>query len=107
MDETGILDYFCSFGLPPPTSVNTLVKTINQSQIRIQGVASNVCGQYCLYFLFFRSHGEIMADVMNHFSRTNYTLNDAIVEKFASVMFCDRDPSGCIDCLQSCTIKME
>ena len=76
------LEIFDSYGFSPsmynlesklPTS-NVVVHNTKQ----LQSIHSDVCGQYCLYYCYFKSRGYAMSDIVSIFSN-DYTSNDMYV----------------------------
>jgi hypothetical protein len=73
------LEIFDSYGLDP--SVYNLGGKFPQSSVisyntkMIQSVTSNVCGQYCLYYCYYRVRGYTMDDIVSRFSK-DYINND-------------------------------
>jgi len=55
------------------------VKRINQ---RIQSCHSSLCGHYCLFFLFMRSHGHSFYHITDSFCLHDSNWNDKQVSKF-------------------------
>ena len=62
---------FDSFGLPP-SAYNLENKlpadVIVYNNRQLQSVFSNVCGQYCLYYCYFKARGYDMSDILTIFS---------------------------------------
>ena len=63
---------------------NTKMWTHNKKEL--QAMNSNVCGQYCLYFILKRCRGNSMYSIVYPFSK-NKRINDAFVEEFVSSYF--------------------
>ncbi len=74
------LEMFDSFGLPPQLYNLHLpradVLVYNTKQLQSQD--SVVCGQYCLYYVYFKARGYAMSDIVSVFSNDNYN-NDIYV----------------------------
>lgn len=51
------------------------------NQRMLQSWDSNVCGQYCIYYLVHRCRGFSLNRIVNHFSK-NTRVNDTIVFEF-------------------------
>lgn len=59
VDPTGKAVYCDSFGFLPPEQVeNFLGRPLAWSNMQIQSLTSEVCGYYCLYFLYWMSHNR-------------------------------------------------
>lgn len=91
-DEHGVLEAFDSFGISPSKyspCMKQFMKTFNNVVVnnkRVQSLESNVCGQYCLFYLMCRCRGYFMSDVINIFSNDS-TLNDQFVYRFIDDRF--------------------
>lgn len=70
---------------------------------RLQSSTSDVCGQYCLYYLLHRCRGVSMRTIVKQFDG-NYEDNDAFVDSFISHSFPYCFNYTCID--QSCLAEM-
>lgn len=81
-DENGRLEVFDSFGQSPylynlqEKLPRASVLTYNTKQI--QSLNSDVCGQYCLYYCYFKARGFDISDIIGIFSNDYYN-NDAYV----------------------------
>lgn len=53
---------------------------------RLQASDSNLCGQYCLLFCYFKSRNFSFKEILDLFS-DNYELNDKIVKYFYDIVF--------------------
>lgn len=54
--------------------------------VQYQGGGTNVCGQYCIYFLMHRCRGVSMYDTLSVFS-SNYAINDLYVYNYTVKTF--------------------
>ena len=77
------VELFDSYG-HPPEYFSLTANTFNKK--RIQSSTSNVCGQYCLYYLLHRCRGVSMASIVNQFG-DNYHENDNYVYDYISNAF--------------------
>ena len=80
--------YFDSFGLAPiiPDHINRLrknCKRLRWNTTHLQSLSSDVCGQYCIMFLYYMSKGLGIEKFLNNFS-TDLFRNDEIVKNFIS-----------------------
>ena len=66
----------CFYGLKIKTA-----KLIQSNDVQLQNIFSNVCGLYCVLYLFHRVRGNSMSKMVNMFSRHNTVLNDSLVRK--------------------------
>ena len=51
---------------------------------RLQALTSDVCGQYCIYFVKESSLGRTMKDICHDFRVNEYKQNDAFVSHFVA-----------------------
>lgn len=76
-------EYFDSYGLPPFVShhqqfLRSNCKRLVYNTVEMQSLNSDVCGQYCLLYLYFRAHARSLADFQKLFSQ-NTLENDQIL----------------------------
>jgi hypothetical protein len=76
------LDFFDSFGAHPKDYGFHIqnVTRLRYNQIKVQSCLSDVCAQYCIFFLIHRSHGVPMEHIIAKFKSFTYTRSDAYVE---------------------------
>ena len=96
-------EFFDSYGYPPEyygepfQSYN--VETINSH--KLQSSWSEVCGHYCIFYLYHRSRGYSMSKIVNMFS-SNTTINDCkvscYVKKHFNVVIDNQPDCGLIQC---------
>lgn len=89
--HANVVEFFDSFALPTKfygkeiqcflQKNGTYVET---STAQYQSDLSNVCGNFCLYFLVLRSKGVSFTNVLSSFSLTNLKHNDELVTHFVS-----------------------
>lgn len=77
-------DTFAQDPLQYSFSPSTLPTNVICNHRRLQGLDSTVCGQHCIYFLYHRSLGFSMLEIVKRFSVSNQRGNDLFVAKFAS-----------------------
>ena len=53
---------------------------------RLQALDSDVCGQYCIYYVMQRHSGRSLTDISRDFRRRDYRRNDDIVYKYVKIM---------------------
>lgn len=69
------LDFFDSFGLPPEAYGEDIARFVmnyrhvRRNKIPLQSLTSNVCGQYCIYFIIKRCQGLCMKLIVSQLSR--------------------------------------
>ncbi len=91
IDTDDCLDYFDSYG--QNWSVNQYyikfaksMKCSNWNKTKIQGPLSSTCGQYCVYFLYWRSRGVPMTTITKAFADDGQE-NDYLVATFINELF--------------------
>ena len=65
--------------------VSGLVFGVKYNKKTLQSLDSDVCGMYCLFFLYFRCRGLKMESILQKFS-TNRVQNDRFVVDFVQLM---------------------
>ena len=80
--DENICDFFDSYGREPFKNKFIDTKCLFNS-VKLQSNYSQVCGQYCLYFLYFRSRNCSMDEIVASL-KTN---GDSIVEEFVDENF--------------------
>ena len=92
-------EFFDSIALPPMTYGFNLpnARTI---PYRLQGLTSNVCGHYCLCFLYYRSQGYSLSKFYQLFSSSDHNWNDLQVRSFVSRA--KRASTKCFSCECPC-----
>ena len=86
-DKKTINEYFDPLGYAPKEQEieNYLIWHGNSYQYnnkRIQGPFSNKCGQFCLFYCYYKARGWTMEEILHRFSDDNFLLNDIIVQTF-------------------------
>ncbi len=88
----GRAEFFDSYGNPPGFYNNYFVQCLlrnSKSYVynaeRLQTNGSNVCGQYCLFYLMLRLRGKTMRDIVTQFR--DYPNNDYYVYDFIAKTF--------------------
>lgn len=79
-------EFFDSLGLPPIVPHHRRFMESNCSSwtsnnVRVQGVDSALCGEYCIMYLTQRARGISMEEFMWSFSDTNHVRNDELLHK--------------------------
>ena len=57
----------------PRTSYSSIL-SITRNNHRFQSSNSSLCGQYCLFFLFMRTHGHSFHQIIDSFSLGSYSI---------------------------------
>lgn len=90
IDEKGELDFFDSYGRPPVKLFTSFIrrnsKVARFTTYSIQDISSDVCGQYCLVFLYFRTNGVKLNDFLDLFTN-NPLENDRRIKKLFSEFY--------------------
>ena len=86
IDENKHVEFFDPYGLHPSfygieTYLNQVSQAWNYNPKRIQSQFSISCGHICLFYLFLRSRGFELKDILNNFSNC-YSNNERIVFDF-------------------------
>lgn len=78
-------EYFDSFAMQPtPYFVNYMNNNCTEwiyNNKCLQNAFTSTCGQYCLFYLYYRCRGKSMSEILNMFT-SNYVRNDESVIKF-------------------------
>jgi hypothetical protein len=75
-----VLEVFDSFGLPPQVYNLQLPQAdaVSYNAKQVQSNSSELCGQYCLYYCYFKARGYNINDIISVFSDDYYN-NDKYV----------------------------
>lgn len=84
-------EFFDSFGKPPEYYHKSFKHflddyDLNFNNRKLQSIWTDVCGQYCMFYLSHRARGHSMSKIVNMFSN-NTMSNDSKVFKFVSKHF--------------------
>ena len=106
-DGAGQSEFFDSYGQPPEYYHNTFASCLRNNSrvqlhnsIKLQSDYSNVCGQYCLYFLINRARGRKLKDIvetLRSIDKRDQYLYDYISKRFP---YCQ--PKSKVQYNQSC-----
>lgn len=85
-DTSGRGHYFDSYGIPPlhPVHLDALrrnCKIYEWNKEQFQSISSNVCGQFCIMYLYHMCYGGTIKSFSKFFS-DEFTDNDRIVDEF-------------------------
>ena len=86
--ENNKKEYFDSYGFPPlVTEIKTFIgKNYRYNKATLQNFDTVVCGEYCIYFLYYRCRGYSMRDIVK-FLFDEPSRNDEIVDDFVRQRF--------------------
>ena len=101
-------EFFDSYGLPPNFYTDHFTKFLashpgdtERNVGTLQALNSDVCGYYCIFYLFHRSRDQDFKSIVKRFSLDNPKANDRRVVQFAKRVFvqCKRScHEGCVQC---------
>jgi hypothetical protein len=88
--EGDVLEFFDTYGLHP-NMYNLMGKLPQYNYLiynhkRVQSLNSNVCGQYCLFFCYYKSRGFLTDDIMDRFGN-DFVSNDNFVRDNISQIY--------------------
>lgn len=85
------VEYFCSYGIQPFVlefkDFLTHFKNIKINTVRLQSSHSKVCGLYCIYYMYHKSRGKTLEQILKTFEPKKYCLNDKNVCRFIHRVF--------------------
>ena len=85
-DVAGTCDYFDSYGHPPNKEIqefmNKHAKIIQGNTKQFQSIDSDVCGQYCIYFLMKRAFNHKMHEILSVVNENRCNENDVYLLDF-------------------------
>lgn len=84
-DENKKCDFFDSFGFSPAfyglyNYINKFSFNLDFNKNQLQDYESDSCGYYCIFFILLRSRHFSLNDVVDVFSKKDFSLNDFRVE---------------------------
>ena len=87
-DET--VEYFDSYGRQMPGDIRACIgeRYAVRNNVILQQLGSNVCGQYCIYFVWNRDKGRPMKRIIADFSKIDQKRNDSKVKLWVHKKFC-------------------
>ena len=74
--SSNFLEFFDSYGLHPSLYDFTNFSPQLFKEKTLQSLDSNVCGQYCIFFLYHRSRGKSLKEIIRPFSSHDHSSND-------------------------------
>ena len=84
LNEKG--EFFDSYGYPPEHYGFKSYKIETWNKHKLQSSWSNVCGQYCIFYLYHKSRGYSMSKTVNLFT-DNTSINDCNVACYVKKHF--------------------
>ena len=108
--EEGKEEFFDSYGLPPNFYTDHFTKFLTshpgdteRNVGTLQALNSDVCGYYCMFYLFHRSRGQDFKSIVKRFSLDNRQANDRRVVQFVKSAFVRRKlpllkRESCVQC---------
>jgi hypothetical protein len=91
IDETGLGEYFDSFGLPPlQNEFYTFMDKSCQngwyfSTVLLQDLRSLSCGQYCMLYCALRSYGFSLCSIIRLFSNSGQVNEDIVTDIYKAI----------------------
>ena len=87
---SGQAEYWDSYGLPPQnhyfqTAIINNSRSFTYNRIKLQNDSSNVCGQFCLFYLMMRLRGHSLKTIVekfNYYPNNDYFVYKCIIEAF-------------------------
>lgn len=110
-DSDGKGIFFDSYGLPPAVShhIDRLRRNCNVYEWniqRMQSIDSDVCGHYCIAFLYYMSTGHSLNDFCTIFSNNTRTNDYLSVSLYKNIIrhrkHCRGSKTVCSSCKQYC-----
>ena len=74
-------EFFDSYG-NAPSDYDFNIQPCFSNPRMLQREKSTVCGQYCIFYLYHRSRGKTMTQILTPFSGTDLAYNDRSVARF-------------------------
>lgn len=112
-DASGNGVYFDSYGIAPfvPDHVRSLRRNCPRYRFnthQLQSTFSDVCGQFCVMFLYYIHSGYSLEQFVSIFS-DDYVKNDGIAASFYDCLLksCRKVDASCLDCVQKCVRKRD
>ena len=84
-DDKKKCTFFDSYGNNPSVfNLNSYLKQfsieLEFNKQRLQGLTSSSCGHYCIFFIRLISRGYSLDEIIQYFSKNNFSFNDNLVE---------------------------
>lgn len=82
------IEFFDSFGNSPSfykgaiSEFASQYKKCNYNSLMLQSPVTAVCGQYCVYYLYFKCRGYSLRKIISRFVNQKYACNDPCVYNF-------------------------
>ena len=100
-DSPSSLEFFDSYGLNPSV-YDFQINPTRMNQMVLQSLDSDVCAHYCIFYLYHRSRGKSLTQILKSFSAHDQAWNDNSVARFVSKL-CPPRSCNCIPC--QCCVK--
>ena len=77
-------EFFDSYGMPASAylHIRLPLKVTKHNTASLQGIASNACGHFCIYYLCKRAHGFSLASIVRQLPYPNAVRCDSAVRRF-------------------------
>ena len=89
------VEFFDSYGFPPVVYGDHFAKALKDKQVTrnrksLQSANSNVCGYYCLFFLYHKARGKTIPQIEKVFRNEDRVGNDRLVVQFVRTHFINK-----------------
>lgn len=86
-----ISEYFDSYGNDPNDTIEQYIGGNYIAQTKqLQSASSTICGQWCMYYIWYRCRGYTLSEIVSQFS-SNTEKNDDIVNEKINLEFTGKD----------------
>ena len=86
MVDDELTEYFDPLGKEPDNYLKDYMssqsKSYQYNTKRCQNYISNICGQYCLFYCYFRAREYSMQDILDMFEKNDLRYNDQLIYFF-------------------------
>ena len=89
------VEFFDSYGFPPVAYGDHFTKALKDKQVTrnrksLQSADPNVCGYYCLFFLYHKARGKTIPQIEKVFRNEDRVGNDRLVVQFVRTHFSNK-----------------
>ena len=83
IDRRGLVEYFDSFGLPPPREIEgflyTYVESWNYNNVPVQELYSTTCGQFDVFYIYQRCSGLTLESILRKYLKPHAKIMNAVL----------------------------
>ena len=92
IDRNGLLEYFDSFGHPPPREIKDFLSTYaenwNRNHVPVQELYSTTCGQFVVFYIYQRCSGLTLESIIRKYLKLHAKImNDVLVRDFVKMHY--------------------